>query len=195
MILLGVAAAAARRPPLATQTRKSCTGEGCGLIGLTHPAWASIASATLRRRGFASPNYSTSVMSRRPPAATKPMPTSSPSVIAIAMPPSRTNSATNTAVYRLNLEVPRKRSLARLRRANAQVRWTQEPPALLRYWCSATLPGPDRPTSAFPSCGLTHQRRFRCSAASLPQGSSVQAQFGAIRSRTMLPRPRHDLRG
>jgi hypothetical protein len=49
-------------------------------------------------------------MSRRPPAPTKPMPTSSPSAIVIAMPPSRTNSPTNAAVDRLtfvlNAHVP-----------------------------------------------------------------------------------------
>jgi len=42
---------------------------------------------------------------------------------------------------------------------------------------------------------LPHQRRFRFSAASLPQESSAQAQSGASRFRTTLPRPRHDLRG
>ena len=52
---------------------------------------------TLLRRGSASPNYITSVMSRRPPAATKPMPTSSPSVIAIAMPPTKANTPTTAA--------------------------------------------------------------------------------------------------
>jgi hypothetical protein len=54
------------------------------------------------------------------------------------------------------------------------VRWTQESPALLRYWGSVTLPGPDRPASFFPSCGLTHQRRFRLSAASLPQETGMR---------------------
>ena len=70
----------------------------------------------------------------------------------------------------------------------------QEPPALLQYWCSVTLPGPDRPSS-FLSCGLTHQRQFRFSAASLPQESSAQAQSGASRSRTPLPLPQRDLPG
>ena len=39
-----------------------------------------------RRGGFASPNYMIIVMSRRPPAATKPMPTSGSLVIVTAMP-------------------------------------------------------------------------------------------------------------
>ena len=43
----------------------------------------------------------TIVMSRRPPAATKPTPTSGPSAIVTAMPPNRTNSPTNAAVDRL----------------------------------------------------------------------------------------------
>ena len=63
---------------------------------------------TLLRRGSASPNYITSVMSRRPPAATKPMPTSSPSVIAIAMPPTKANPPTTAIVDRLNLRGSRK---------------------------------------------------------------------------------------
>jgi hypothetical protein len=46
-------------------------------------------------------DYMTIVMSRRPPAATKPTPTSGPSAIVTAMPPSRTNSPTNAAVDRL----------------------------------------------------------------------------------------------
>src|SRR3954469_13810063 len=71
----------------------------------------------------------------------------------------------------------------------AQVRWTQEPPALLRYWCSVKLPGPDRRSSVFRSFGLPHLRRFRFSAASLPQESSGQAQSGASRFRTTRPPP------
>jgi hypothetical protein len=47
-------------------------------------------------------------MSRRPPAATKPMPTSSPSVIAIAMPPTKANPPTTAIVDHLNLRGSRK---------------------------------------------------------------------------------------
>ena len=81
-------------------------------------AWPALRSEapTLLRRGSASPNYITSVMSRRPPAATKPMPTSSPSVIAIAMPPTKANPPTTAIVDRLNLEVPKKARAAQLSR-------------------------------------------------------------------------------
>jgi hypothetical protein len=67
----------------------------------------TVSERTLLRRGFVSPNYITSVMSRRPLTATKLMPTPGALVIAIAIPPSKANTPTTAAVDRLTFVLTR----------------------------------------------------------------------------------------